>query len=124
MSLLRQFKSARRIPEEAIRKIEKRFFAWECFYDLGHNEIGEMLRMPKLGKVIHRYVHQFPRLELKVHLQPITRGTLKVELTITPDFQWEDKLHGQSEVEIWILRILNVLSIYTIFLKLFILDVY
>ena len=98
MSLLRQYKGARKIPEEAIRKIEKRFFAWEMFYDLGHNEIGEMLRMPKLGKVIHRYVHQFPRLELKVHLQPITRGTLKVELTITPDFQWDSKIHGQSEV--------------------------
>lgn len=48
--------------------------------------------MPKMGKTIHKYVHQFPRLDLAVHLQPITRSTLKVELTITPDFQWDDKV--------------------------------
>ena len=26
------------------------------------------------------------------------RSTLQVELTITPDFQWDDKVHGNSEV--------------------------
>lgn len=53
---------------------------------------GELIRMPKMGKTIHKYVHQFPKLDLAVHLQPITRSTLKVELTITPDFQWDDKV--------------------------------
>lgn len=45
-----------------------------------------------MGKTIHKYVHQFPKLDLAVHIQPITRSTLKVELTITPDFQWDDKV--------------------------------
>ncbi|EDS27065.1 activating signal cointegrator 1 complex subunit 3 [Culex quinquefasciatus] len=35
-------------------------------------------------------------------IQPITRSTLRVELTITPDFQWDEKVHGQSEA-FWIL---------------------
>lgn len=34
-----------------------------------------------------RLIHQFPRLELSAHVQPITRSVLKVDLTITPDFQ-------------------------------------
>ena len=51
-----------------------------------------------MGKTIHKYVHQFPRLELVVHVQPITRSTLRVELTISPDFQWDDKIHSHSEV--------------------------
>lgn len=54
--------------------------------------LGELIRMPKIGKTIHKYVHQFPKLDLAVHLQPITRSTLKVELTITPDFQWDEKV--------------------------------
>ena len=95
MSPLRQFK---KMKEEVIKKIEKKNFPWERFYDLNHNEIGELIRMPKMGKNIHRFVHQFPKLELSVHIQPITRSTLKVELTITPDFQWEEKIHGNSEV--------------------------
>uniref|UniRef100_A0A8C1M603 BRR2 homolog n=1 Tax=Cyprinus carpio TaxID=7962 RepID=A0A8C1M603_CYPCA len=99
MSPLRQF---RKLPEEVIKKIEKKNFPFERLYDLNHNEIGELIRMPKMGKTIHKYVHQFPKLDLAVHLQPITRSTLKVELTITPDFQWDDKMHGSSEA-FWIL---------------------
>ena len=33
---------------------------------------------------------------------PITRSTLKIELTITPDFQWDERVHGNSE-GFWIL---------------------
>ncbi|XP_076251373.1 U5 small nuclear ribonucleoprotein l(3)72Ab [Rhynchophorus ferrugineus] len=98
MSPLRQFK---KMPEEIVKKIEKKYFPWERLYDLGPNEIGELIRVPKLGKTIHKYVHQFPKLELSTHIQPITRSMLKVELTITPDFQWEDKLHGNAEA-FWI----------------------
>ncbi len=95
MTPLRQFK---RLPDDVIRRIEKKDFPWERFYDLGHSEIGELVRMPKMGKTIHKYVHQLPKLELAVHIQPVTRSTLQVELTITPDFQWDDKIHGGSEV--------------------------
>uniref|UniRef100_A0A8U7P132 U5 small nuclear ribonucleoprotein 200 kDa helicase n=1 Tax=Corvus moneduloides TaxID=1196302 RepID=A0A8U7P132_CORMO len=98
MCPLRQFK---KLPEEVVKKIEKKNFPFERLYDLNHNEIG-LIRMPKMGKTIHKYVHLFPKLELSVHLQPITRSTLKVELTITPDFQWDEKVHGSSEA-FWIL---------------------
>ena len=94
MSPLRQFK---KYPEEAVKKIEKKNFPWERLYDLSPNELGELIRMPKLGKVLHKYVHQFPKLELAVHIQPITRSTLKVELSITPDFQWEDKVRNSQQ---------------------------
>ncbi|CAD7082565.1 unnamed protein product [Hermetia illucens] len=99
MSPLRQFK---KMPEEIAKKIEKKNFPWERLYDLEPNEIGELIRVPKLGKTIHKFIHQFPKLELSTHIQPITRSTLRVELTITPDFQWEEKVHGQSE-GFWIL---------------------
>jgi pre-mRNA-splicing helicase BRR2 len=78
MSPLRQFK---KMPEEIIRKLEKKSLPWERLYDLGPTEMGELIRAPKLGKTIHKYVYQYPKLELS-----ITRSTLKVELTITPDF--------------------------------------
>lgn len=99
MSPLRQFK---KIPKEVIKKLETKNFPFERLYDLNVSEIGELLRMPKMGKTIHRYIHQFPKLDLVAHIQPITRSTLKVELTITPDFQWDEKVHGTSEA-FWIL---------------------
>jgi pre-mRNA-splicing helicase BRR2 len=55
-----------------------------------------------MGALIHRLVHRFPRLELEAYVQPITRTTIKVELAITPDFQWEPKIHGRAE-PFWVL---------------------
>ena len=93
---LRQFKS---IPEEVVKKLEKKdVVQWERFFDMSPQEIGELIRFPKMGKTIHKLIHQFPKLELAAHVQPITRNVLKLELTITPDFQWDDKVHGAAEM--------------------------
>ncbi|CAG0914379.1 unnamed protein product [Notodromas monacha] len=99
MCPLRQFK---KVPEEISRKLEKKGFPWERLLDLEPAEIGELLHAPKLGKSIHKYLHQFPKLELVTHIQPITRSQLRVELRITPDFQWEERVHGVSQA-FWIL---------------------
>jgi len=72
---LRQFKG---IPKEVLERIEKKELAWERYYDLSAQELGELIRLPKMGKTLHRFVHQFPRLELAAHVQPITRSVLKV----------------------------------------------
>lgn len=68
--------------------MERKDLAWERWYDLSSQEIGELIKMPKMGKTLHRLVHEFPRLELAAHVQPITRTVLKVDLVITPDFKW------------------------------------
>uniref|UniRef100_A0A7S3QXY0 RNA helicase n=1 Tax=Dunaliella tertiolecta TaxID=3047 RepID=A0A7S3QXY0_DUNTE len=91
---LRQFRG---LPNEILTKLEKRDIPWERYYDMSSQELGELIRMPKYGKTLHRLVHQFPKLQLAAHVQPITRGLLKVDLSITPDFKWEDKIHGYVE---------------------------
>uniref|UniRef100_A0A0G4G6Z2 Uncharacterized protein n=1 Tax=Chromera velia CCMP2878 TaxID=1169474 RepID=A0A0G4G6Z2_9ALVE len=98
MTPLRQFKG---VPDDLLRKIEKKDFAWEKYYDLTSAEIGEFIKLPKMGKAVHRLIHCFPRLELGAYVQPLTRSTLHVELTITPDFHWDQKIHGASE-SFWI----------------------
>ena len=34
---------------------------------------------------------------LQAQVQPITRSLLRIDLTITPDFQWDEKIHGNAE---------------------------
>ncbi|GAB2210389.1 hypothetical protein Droror1_Dr00015655 [Drosera rotundifolia] len=91
---LRQFSG---IPNEILAKLEKKDLAWERYYDLSSQEIGELIRLPKMGKPLHKFIHEFPKLNLAARVQPITRSVLKVELTITPDFLWDDKVHGYVE---------------------------
>ena len=99
MCPLRQFKKC---PGVIVSKLEKKSFPWESMYELSAAEIGELISVPKMGKSIYKMVHQFPKLELAVHIQPITRSSLRVELTITPDFQWDEKIHDHSQ-GFWIL---------------------
>jgi pre-mRNA-splicing helicase BRR2 len=95
MSPLRQF---RRVPIEVVRSLERNSeFTWDRLYDLNYVELGDLIHAPKLGKVVHKFVRQFPKLDLRAHVQPISRATLRVELTVTPDFQWDDKIHGSVQ---------------------------
>ena len=84
---MRQFGA---IPEAIIRKLEKNSdITWDRYYDLKPQDLGEMVKMPKMGKTLHKYVHMFPKLEVSALVQPISRSMLKVDLTITPDFQFD-----------------------------------
>ncbi len=90
-SPLRQFGS---IPEVLLRKLESAGgIPWERYYDLKAQDLGEMVKIPKMGKTLHKYVHMFPRCELNAYVLPITRSLLKVHLTITPDFMFDSNVH-------------------------------
>jgi pre-mRNA-splicing helicase BRR2 len=99
-SPLRQFGS---IPEVIIRKLEKNSeLTWERYYDLKPQDLGEMVKIPKMGKSLHKYVHMFPKLELNASISPITRSLLKIELSIKPDFQFDFNSHEFAQL-FWII---------------------
>lgn len=98
-SPLRQFPS---IPELIVRKLEKNSdLVWERYHDLTPQDLGEMVKIPKMGKTLHKYVHMFPKLVLTANVQPITRSMLRIDLTITPDFQYDFQIHGSGQT-FWI----------------------
>ncbi|RPB19872.1 Sec63-domain-containing protein [Terfezia boudieri ATCC MYA-4762] len=94
MSPLRQFPNC---PREVITKVERMDVDWQRFFDMDPPTIGEALGMPRQGKLVHALLQRFPRLEVQAQVQPITRTMLRVELTITPSFEWDDTIHGAAE---------------------------
>jgi pre-mRNA-splicing helicase BRR2 len=96
---LRQFKG---VLPDLLARVERKDVPWDRYADLSAAELGELVRAPKLGKTLHRLVHALPRLDLAAHVQPITRSVLKVDLALTPDFVWDDALHGGA-VGWWVL---------------------
>ncbi|CAI5971829.1 unnamed protein product, partial [Closterium sp. NIES-64] len=115
------------VPLEIIAKLERKDLVWERHYDLSSQELGELVRMPKLGQdsaqagapgetgwlvvktviasmgvyglvgTLYELVQLVPRLDLAAQVLPMTHSVLRVDLTITPDFHWEEKLHGFVE---------------------------
>lgn len=93
-SPLRQFGT---IPEVIIRKLEKNSdILWERYFDLKPQDLGEMVKIPKMGKTLYKFVHMFPKVVLNAHILPITRSLLKIDLTITPDFEYDRKVHDAN----------------------------
>ncbi|WFC94772.1 RNA helicase [Malassezia brasiliensis] len=99
MTPLRQFRG---VPADLIRRLERKEFPFARLRDLEPNEIGELIGIPKAGRLVHRLVTQFPRLELAAYFQPVTRSLLHVHLTVTPDFQWDERVHGHAQT-FWVL---------------------
>jgi pre-mRNA-splicing helicase BRR2 len=64
--------------------------------------MGELLGMPKAGKLVCQLVEKFPRLQIEATPRPVTRSLLRMELTVRPDFTWDSDIHGASEA-FWIL---------------------
>ncbi|GKY92360.1 hypothetical protein MPSEU_000206900 [Mayamaea pseudoterrestris] len=91
---LRQFPN---VPEVVARKLERKGdIDWERYADLTPSDLGELVGVPKMGRVLHKLVSEFPRLELNAQVQPITRSMLRVELTVSPAFQFDVSVHGYS----------------------------
>ncbi|KAJ1680235.1 Pre-mRNA splicing [Spiromyces aspiralis] len=97
MTPLRQFPGSR-LPKDLIRRVERRNMPWERCLDLEPHELGEWIGAPKAGKLLHKYIHSVPRLDVRAHVLPLTRSLLKIELTLTPDFMWDSKYHGAAQV--------------------------
>ena len=67
-----------------------------------HTYLGHLVSHVRMGHEIQKIVKSFPALSLVASIQPITRTVLKVHLTITPDFEWNDRFHGTSSEPWWI----------------------
>ncbi|KAB8077842.1 Sec63 Brl domain-containing protein [Aspergillus leporis] len=98
MTPLRQFPSC---PRDIMQKAERIDVPWASYLDLDPPRMGELLGMPKAGRVVCDLVSKFPRLEVQAQVQPVTRSMLRVELTITPNFVWDETLHGTAQ-DFWI----------------------
>ncbi|ODN91338.1 pre-mRNA-splicing helicase BRR2 [Cryptococcus wingfieldii CBS 7118] len=99
MTPLRQFP---RVSREVVQRAERKEFPWHRYFDLNEAELGELVGLPKSARYLRSLVDKFPRLDIQAHVLPLTRSLLKINVTVTPDFQWDRDIHGASQL-FWIL---------------------
>jgi activating signal cointegrator complex subunit 3 len=100
-SPMRQFENF--LNFEVISKIEDRNLTLDKLREMDAKEIGILLRHPKMGDKVKECVSNLPVIDIESSLHPITRTVLRVKITLTARFRWNDKLHGLSEFFwIWI----------------------
>lgn len=84
------------IPNNILMKLERNDLAWQRYCGLSSKELE------KPAELIHESITWFPKVKLAANLKPINRAMLRVEVTITLDFQWNDNVHGNAE-KFWVL---------------------
>ncbi|XP_066288135.1 activating signal cointegrator 1 complex subunit 3-like [Branchiostoma lanceolatum] len=90
------------LSKEILHKLEARSLSVHKIKDLQADEIGRMIHHVRMGKIVKQAVYQLPSLELDAAIQPITRTVLRVRLTISPTFTWNDRVHGTVSEPWWI----------------------
>ena len=58
---------------------------------------GHIVRHVRMGETVKQLLGAFPSVSLSASIQPITRSVLRVRLSITPDYIWDDRIHGSSD---------------------------
>ncbi|TPX31933.1 hypothetical protein SmJEL517_g04845 [Synchytrium microbalum] len=87
------------LPMEIIQKMENspKIMTLESMRDMDVVELGNIIRHNKMAPTVAKCVDQFPTLYIEASVAPITRTVLRVTLYITPDFTWNDRVHGTAE---------------------------
>lgn len=75
----------------------------EALRDMDAGEIGGLVHNHSAGRTIARLLDNFPTLTVEAEIAPLNRDVLRIRLYITPDFSWNDRIHGTSEsFYIWV----------------------
>ncbi|CAG8452307.1 15922_t:CDS:10, partial [Dentiscutata erythropus] len=87
------------LPREICLKLESlpQQPSIERMRDMSPAELGQLVRNTRMGSTLSKCVDQFPLLNLDTQVAPITRNVLRVTLSITPDFVWNERVHGTVE---------------------------
>ena len=98
-SPLRQIQS---IPSELVRRVERKDFPFERLFDLNPAEFGWIDSRPKQRKSPFDALKHFPRVSLVANILPLTRKLLRIELSVTPEFDWSEDDLAPSNEPFWL----------------------
>uniref|UniRef100_A0A1B6L435 U5 small nuclear ribonucleoprotein 200 kDa helicase n=1 Tax=Graphocephala atropunctata TaxID=36148 RepID=A0A1B6L435_9HEMI len=99
-SEMRQFNI---LGQDIIDKIEhQKNLSVHKLREMDSKTVGLLLRHPRMGELVKRCAHEFPLVDVQSSLHPITRTILRIRLTITADFKWNDRFHGRTSEAFWV----------------------
>ncbi|KAI1074958.1 Sec63-domain-containing protein [Whalleya microplaca] len=92
------------LPKSVLNQIDaKDNSSIEVLRDMDVAEIGSLVHNANAGKKIARIIDNFPTVSVDAEIAPLNRDVLRIKLFITPDFRWNDQMHGTSEsFYIWV----------------------
>lgn len=88
--------------DSVLRHLNETRVSLQQLSDMTEREVGNVVHNVRLGATIHQLVRNFPLFEIETEVQPITRTVLRMKVTLKPNFEWNDKIHGGSVEVMWL----------------------
>ncbi|KAK1135499.1 hypothetical protein K0M31_000088 [Melipona bicolor] len=90
------------LSPEIIDKIELYDLTIDRLNSMNVKEIGDILYNQKTAVLVKKCCEELPAIEMEANIQPITRTVLRIRLKISPQFRWNDNVHGKTSEPFWI----------------------
>jgi len=70
--------------------------------EMDSREIGQFIHHMRAGADVKKAAWEIPLVDIEATIQPITRTVLRVRISVTPNFKWNDRIHGGTAEPFWI----------------------
>ena len=85
------------LPIYIIQKLEEKDLYIESLKEMELGEISSLVNNLRMGPEVVKALERFPTVNIEVEIAPLNRDVLRIKLWITPEFRWDDRIHGTSE---------------------------
>ncbi|KAK3943832.1 activating signal cointegrator 1 complex subunit 3 [Diplogelasinospora grovesii] len=91
------------LPKAVLQQLEAKQPSIESMREMEPAEIGALVNHHRMGTKIANVLSNFPTVSVEAEIAPLNRDVLRIKLYVTPDFRWNDHIHGTSEsYYIWV----------------------
>lgn len=92
------------LQNDLLATLERRGIPWNLLFRMPSHELGELVVRSgqnasnaattriQVGKLLHKKIHQIPRLQVEAQVQPLSRSVLRVEITLRVSFYFGEEV--------------------------------
>ena len=89
------------------KQLERLDYPLDRLFDLNSDDLGKLINQSNKGNYLYNIIHSLPLLHLEENHFPIDRSLLQINLIIESQFNFDYKIHGNSQ-KYWIIIIFIV----------------
>ncbi|WPK24137.1 hypothetical protein PUMCH_001397 [Australozyma saopauloensis] len=85
-------------PLELVKATEASHLPFMSYFQLSPAELSEAISFRGSSQLAHDLLKQYPKFNIEGHAQPVTSDMIRCLVEIMPEWEWNWKLHGSSEL--------------------------
>lgn len=85
------------LPEQILRQLRAKNPLMAMLRDMDAGELGLLVNNQRMGTVLLKIVDKFPYVGVELEIFPVTAHVMRVQLTLEPDFVWDERYHGHAQ---------------------------